>query len=196
MYVYAQLPGHGYLYSRFAWDWQATAAFVGSGHMWTRFAWPWSAVASFVGRGHVRSTPSLPVRREDFRNLPASAVNLTTYSDADYAMTFQWTIDDEPFDFTDHQLMMMVRHLPEDHEVFLSLESSTDGIPADESGIDLRRTIEPGPYDKFDIIIARDDLEKIPPGTYVHSLILVRPDGLREDIWRGTLTHAIGPTRD
>ena len=37
--------------------------------------------------------------------------------------------------------------------------------------------------------------QRMEAGNYVHSLILLRPDGLREDIWRGTLIHAHGPTR-
>jgi len=127
--------------------------------------------------------------------MPASAVNILTFSDADYAMTYQWSIDGTPFDFADHELLMMVRHISEDIEVFLSLESSTTGIPPDQSGIDIYQSLAIGAYDKFDVIITRADLAKIAPGDYVHSLILVRPDGLREDLWRGTLTHAIGPTR-
>jgi hypothetical protein len=32
-------------------------------------------------------------------------------------------------------------------------------------------------------------------GDYVQSLILIRPDGLREEIWQGAFTYTIGPSR-
>lgn len=116
--------------------------------------------------------------------MPAAIVNIETFSDADFARAFQWTIDGVPFDFENHALMMMVRRLPEDAEVFVSLDSGAGGGIAFSSE-----------FTTFTVSILRDQMIGMVPGEYVHSLILVRPDGLHEDIWRGTLTHAIGPTR-
>jgi hypothetical protein len=33
------------------------------------------------------------------------------------------------------------------------------------------------------------------PGDYVHALVRIRPDGLREERWRGVITHEAGPAR-
>jgi len=82
---------------------------------------------------------------------------------------------------------MMVRKRPEDTEVFVSL-SSEDG------DIDFLPDVD-GKLTTFNVRILRKQTTDMLAGDYVHSLILLRPDGLREDIWRGTLTHAIGPTR-
>ncbi len=122
--------------------------------------------------------------------MPAAIVDITTFSDADFARAFQWVINDVPFDFTGFDLLMMVRRDPDDAEVFISLSS------VDYNGI----LFQPDPDDSdklttFNIYITRDQMKAMVAGDYVHSLLLLRPDGLREDIWRGTLTHAIGPTR-
>jgi len=122
--------------------------------------------------------------------MSAAIVNIETYSDADFAEAFQWEINGVLFDFTGYELVMMVRKQPEDAEVFVSLSS------IDDNGIAF--TPDPDDGDKlttFNIYIYRDQMAQMPPGDYAHSLILLRPDGLRDDIWRGTLTHAIGPTR-
>jgi len=120
--------------------------------------------------------------------MSAAIVDIATFSDADFARAFQWMINDVPFDFTGFDLLMMVRREPEDAEVFISLSS------IDDNGI-LFQPDEAGNPTTFNIYITREQTAAMPPGTYVHSLILLRPDGLRDDIWRGTLTHAIGPTR-
>jgi len=117
----------------------------------------------------------------------AAVVNITTFSDADFSRAFQWMTNDVPFDFTGFGLMMMVRKLPDDSEVFVSLS-------VDDGDIDFLPDID-GKLTTFNIRIMRAQMADMAPGEYVHSLILLRPDGLREDIWRGTLTHAIGPTR-
>jgi len=117
----------------------------------------------------------------------AAEVQIMTFSDADFSRAFQWVINGIPFDFTGHGLMMMVRKRPDDTEVFVSL-SSEDG------DIDFLPDVD-GKLTTFNIRLLRKQTTDMLAGDYVHSLILLRPDGLREDIWRGTLTHAIGPTR-
>jgi|SRR6478736_7564215 len=117
----------------------------------------------------------------------AADVQLFTYSDADFSRAFQWVINGVPFDFTDHGLMMMVRKLPDDVEVFVSLSTDDGDIDYLPDGT--------GALTTFNIRILREQMVDMEAGDYVHSLILLRPDGLREDIFRGTLTHVHGPTR-
>lgn len=119
--------------------------------------------------------------------MAAAEVLLTTFSDADFARAFQWVINGVPFDFTGFGLMLMVRKRPDDAEVFVSLST-------DDGDIDFTPDVD-GKLTTFNIRILRQQIVDMAAGDYVHSLILLRPDGLREDIWRGTLTHAIGPTR-
>jgi len=127
--------------------------------------------------------------------MSAAEVDLITFTDADYAEAYRYEVGSGVYyDFTGCQLLMMVRKTAEDAEVFLSLTSTFDGITVGNSGID----IATGDDDKpsvFTIVIARADLGRIPEGEYVQSLIVVTPDGLRSDIWRGSLTHSMGPTR-
>ena len=82
---------------------------------------------------------------------------------------------------------MMVRKHPDGTEVFVSLST-------DDGDIDFLPDVD-GKLTTFNIRILRKQIADMEAGDYVHSLILLRPDGLREDIWRGTLIHAIGPTR-
>jgi hypothetical protein len=117
----------------------------------------------------------------------AAEVQISTFSDADFSRAFQWVINSVPFDFTGHGLMMMVRKQPDDAEVFVSLST-------DDGDIDFLPDVD-GKLTTFNIRILREQMADMEPGDYVHSLILLRPDGLREDIFRGTLIHAHGPTR-
>jgi hypothetical protein len=122
----------------------------------------------------------------------AAEVNINTYSDADFSYAFQMGMQDPngvnpvvPYDLTGHTLLMMVRKDPDDAEVFISLTS------ADIAEIDITDPAN----GLFSIMIGRDRLQRMEPGDYVHSLIMVQPSGVHEDVWRGILTHADGPTR-
>jgi len=117
----------------------------------------------------------------------AAEVQIMTFSDADFSRAFQWVINGVPFDFTGCGLMMMIRKRPEDTEVFVSLST-------DDGDIDFLPDVD-GKLTTFNIRILREQTIDMQAGDYYHSLILLRPDGLREDIFRGKLTHAIGPTR-
>jgi len=122
-----------------------------------------------------------------------SIVDIETVSDADFSEAFQWQVGDDLFDFTGCNLLMMVRHHPEDAEVLIALDSD----PTHFGGIMFN---DPDPENdnkvtSFNIFILREQMVNMPPGSYVQSLLLLRPDGLRDDIWHGTLTHSIGPTR-
>jgi hypothetical protein len=50
------------------------------------------------------------------------------------------------------------------------------------------------PNGKFTVAITQEQLERLPPGSYVHSLIR-SVEGLELAMWYGTLTHAAGPSR-
>lgn len=119
--------------------------------------------------------------------MAAAGVEITTYSDADFSRAFQWLINGVAFDFTGYGLMMMVRKSADDEEVFVS-------VSTDDGEITLTPDVD-GKLTTFNIQILRRQTADMAAGDYVHSLILLRPDGLRDDIWRGTLTHVIGPTR-
>ena len=121
-----------------------------------------------------------------------SLVDIETFSDADFVRAFNWRVGADLFDFTDHSLAMMVRAHADDAEVWVSLTSSITGW---EGGIYIGPPDVDEKLTTFSVKITREQLERMPPGSYVHSLILIRPDGERDDIWRGTLTHEIGPTR-
>jgi len=123
--------------------------------------------------------------------MAAAVININTQSDADYVKAFMLKVmpDNYYYDFTGMTMKMMVRKRPEDAEVFVKLSTDyNDGIvlSSSDNGVTL---------DTINITIRRDQLAKMPEGDYAHSLIMYRPDGIADDIWRGTLTHAIGPTR-
>jgi hypothetical protein len=124
--------------------------------------------------------------------MPCGAVvDLAMFSDADLAEAYQWEVDGTPFDFTGYGLMMMIRKNPDDAEVFVALDSTDTGF----GGIMFNDPDVDGKVTTFNIFILRDQTAQMLPGDYVQSLILVRPDGLREDIWHGAFTYTTGPTR-
>jgi len=115
-------------------------------------------------------------------------VNIWTYTDAGFARTF--TYKDkylDPVDLTDVVLHMHIRAKAADATVFVAL-SSADG---DASAI----VIEDAANGKFSIAIPYATLTRLPVGEYAHSLISTDIEGNRHRVWRGTLTHAAGPTR-
>jgi hypothetical protein len=128
--------------------------------------------------------------------MPAHAtVALQTYTDSDFSYAFRAKFpDDSYYDFTGCRLQLMVRKFPEAAEVYLTLDSAVDGVGAGKSGIDLEQG-DDGALSIFTIVIFRGDLQRIPAGNYVHSLIVTPPDDLHYDFWRGPLTNSIGPTR-
>lgn len=124
--------------------------------------------------------------------MKAAVVDITTFSDADFSMSFRWRLTDNPetwFDFTGYKLILQVRKTADDEEVFVDL--SSDNI----SEIDLYASDGEAALTHFDINVSRAQMADMFPGEYVHSLIMVRSDDLREDIWRGKWLHDIGPTR-
>ena len=109
-----------------------------------------------------------------------------------FAAAYQWLVDGVPYDFTDQTLLMRIRKYPGDAEVFVALDSNADGF----GGIMFNDPdVDGGPITTFNIFIMRDQTLQMDAGDYAQSLILVRPDGLREEIWQGTFTYTIGPSR-
>ena len=86
---------------------------------------------------------------------------------------------------------MMVRKKAADAEVFIAIDS----LPGGYGGITFNDPTTTGTIETFNIAILRSQMVNVPADTYVQSLVLLRPDGLREEVWNGTLIHNIGPTR-
>jgi len=73
----------------------------------------------------------------------------------------------------------------------VNLNAFTDADFADPGGTGQ----PPGGLYEWLIFIRREDLQQIPEGDFVQSLIVTRPDGIYDDLWRGTFTNTVGPTR-
>lgn len=109
-----------------------------------------------------------------------TSVNIVTYSDADFTLEHAAAID-----VYGNPLHMHVRKTASDETVWLDLSTANGSI-----------TITDGTPDVITLYIAQAKLLNLPPGEYVHSLIMTTFSGLfRVEIWRGTLTHNVGPTR-
>lgn len=97
-----------------------------------------------------------------------------------------WTLSSSPgLDLTGSTLYLDVRANAADAYAPISIDSGTVG------GIAITDAVN----GKFTVTLPIAALSKMNPGLYVHSLIRLRPDGLRELVWSGTLTHSTGPTR-
>ena len=120
-------------------------------------------------------------------------VDINTYSDSDFSQSFFYkTVALAPIDLFDYPLRMMVRINSAD--VTSWIECSTwNG----------RITITDHVAGAFTLTIPISVLSTLPVGVYNHSLIQTQVSSVyvvtnpltRKDIWRGTLTHAAGPTR-
>ena len=96
------------------------------------------------------------------------------------------TIARPALDLTGSVLAMMVRRSAAATEALIALKSS-DASPM--------LAIISAVNGAFTLRLPLASLQRMPPGVYEHSLIRTRADGIKETIWRGTLTHAVGPTR-
>ena len=111
-------------------------------------------------------------------------VTITTTSDADLYRGFAYQdLNANPIDLTGSKMHMGVRRLAEDVAEVLLLTSENGGI-----------NIYDPPNGLFTVWITQDQLLRLAPGSYVHSLI--RDTGqLLLEMWSGTLTHSAGPSR-
>lgn len=128
--------------------------------------------------------------------MAAAIINMNTQSDADYVKAFMVHVSNDVgadyyYNFAGVTMNMMVRRLPTDAEVFVELSTN----PGDGIMLSASNSATPDYLDTINITIVRAQLALMPAGTYVHSLIMTRVDGYHDDIWRGNITHAIGPTR-
>jgi hypothetical protein len=126
-----------------------------------------------------------------------ATINIDAYTDADYQQTFRVRTgtDEDYIDFTGSKLHLMVRRRADDVEVFLYLNSlDEDGLTTGQSGIWI---YDPGGLGmiEFMVKLTHIDLQEIPQGEYVQSLIMERPDGVLFDLWRGLFSNSPGPTR-
>ena len=114
-------------------------------------------------------------------------LDIETYSDADFFQRFVYqTSGGVPIDLGTDVLRMMVRSHPSDATAHIERSSLPYG------GI----TITDTAGGAFALAIPVALLATLQPGVYSHSLI--KTDATftsRKDIWRGTLTHRVGPTR-
>jgi len=128
-----------------------------------------------------------------------ATVNLNAFTDADFAQTFRQQSGSLFYDFTGCQMSMTIRMRAEDAIAELELHSIVGGYDGNLSAIfmyDPGGTGQPpGGLYEWLIFIRREDLQQIPEGDFVQSLIVTRPDGIYDDLWRGTFTNTVGPTR-
>jgi hypothetical protein len=109
-------------------------------------------------------------------------VNIKIQDDADFQYLFVYKVGGVPLDFTGATLEMGVRRRATDKTAVLDLTIGS-GIAYDDAV-----------NGRFVITILKEKLEIMPPGDYVHSLIMTKA-GLRSPIWSGALNLSKGPTR-
>lgn len=126
-------------------------------------------------------------------------VNINTYSDEDFVQSFLYkTVALAAIDLFDYPLRMMVRINPADATTWIECSTWPDNG---------RIVITDHAAGAFTLTIPIAVLSTLPFGVYNHSLIQTQASppnatslvaigsGIRKDIWRGTMTHAAGPTR-
>ncbi len=98
-----------------------------------------------------------------------------------FAKAFQYTAADgvTPVDLTGSTLSMQVR------------ASASDPI----SVVPVVVTVTDPLNGRFTVSIPAASLANVQPKTYVHDLVRLRPDGVKEQVWSGTMTIAAGVTR-
>jgi len=119
-------------------------------------------------------------------------VDINTFSDADFSQSYLYkTVALAAIDLFDYPLRMMVRINPADVTTWIEC-STWNG----------RIVITDHVAGAFTLKIPINVLSTLPVGVYSHSLIQTQSSSLsgvisgsRKGIWRGTLTHAAGPTR-
>lgn len=108
-------------------------------------------------------------------------VDLITYSDADFSTSVQ-----SPFRIGVNPLHMQVRTVASDPTVWLEA-TTANGLITVTVG---------GSFDTVVLSIPESRLLNLPPAVYVHSLIMSSANAtLRTEVWRGIMTHNVGPTR-
>lgn len=113
-------------------------------------------------------------------------VDIETFSDTDFFQNYVYkTQAGAVISLAGFVLHMMVRHQADEATIFMEFTSAENG------GI----IITDAPNGAFSLGIPQAKLLLLPVGTYVHSLIKSDPQLRRNEMWRGILVHAAGPTR-
>lgn len=111
-------------------------------------------------------------------------VDILTFTDCDFLQVVPSTIGSLAAANSFH---MQIRSIPTDPTVWVDLNSLQVPNP-------LMRTA--GSPDTITINIPQSKLNKMPPGQYVYSVIMVSSGGLvRTEVFRGIITHSAGPTQ-
>jgi hypothetical protein len=111
-------------------------------------------------------------------------VNIIAQNDADFYAWFAFKDGGgNPIDLTGATMDMKLRRHVEDATVFLDLSTANGDIVLVDplSGV-------------FTIFIEMEILQQLSPGDYAQSLIM-DANGLRTQIWNGTFTNNLGPSR-
>jgi hypothetical protein len=111
-------------------------------------------------------------------------VDITCENDADFVRAFIYRdVNGLPIDLGGNTMRMGLRVNATDATETLLLTTENGGL-----------TITSPPSGEFTLLITYEQLQQIPLGDYVHSLIRIYEDQhLR--IWSGTLTNNAGPSR-
>jgi hypothetical protein len=111
-------------------------------------------------------------------------VNISAQNDADFYCWFAFQdASGNGIDIAGAIMDMKLRRQLEDATVYLELSTANGDIDIVDpsSGI-------------FTILIEMETLQSMPSGDFVHSLVMTL-NGLRTQIWRGTFSNNLGPSR-
>lgn len=111
---------------------------------------------------------------------------LTMANNADFIRTIAITVGSLAYDLTDHEFEMEVRARPAAAETFISLDTE------DLGGIVIENPPIAG---LFSIYLPAERLLRMPPGDYTYDVILIRPDGFRQNLGINTMQVVQGITR-
>jgi hypothetical protein len=89
-----------------------------------------------------------------------------------------------PIDLTGSTLKMEVRKSESDRNVVVSMFSPNNGIQ-----------ITDAPGGAFTVLMDRNRLSQLSPGSYVSDIVRLMPNGWQERLWEGTATVVEGTTR-
>ncbi|WP_024340971.1 hypothetical protein [Bradyrhizobium japonicum] len=112
------------------------------------------------------------------------SVDLVTYSDADFSLSKTQPFANGLSTVGSNPLHMQVRTRPEDEVAWIEATTENGLLIVTDAGATVT------------VSIPRSSLVNLPSGSYVYSIIMSAFDGAqRLEVFRGTLSHNIGPTR-
>jgi hypothetical protein len=112
-------------------------------------------------------------------------INFATQNDADFIHGFAYQLaDGTPINITGSTLRMGVRVQPSDITEAMLLTTATGELP-----------ITDPVNGAFSIMLSMAQLQQLPVGSYVHSMVMTLASGEHRLMWNGVLTHSDGPSR-